>query len=289
MDAQKIGKSIAFLRKRYGMTQSDLADRLSVTDKAVSRWERGLGVPDISLLVKLSIILDTDIESILEGNLTHLDLRWKGILNMNYADGIHADTSIFGKCSVYLQMSFLMLAGVKDIYIRGTKRDVEFAQESFGIGEKLGLTIEYQIIDNVSLDEALQSDFFRAVNQDNGIMLINGLDFLYGKDVTKYFRRIMYDGKSPVRLADFQHKLTSIYFFPAREETVKEITNDDISKQIKYQILERGVITFSIKNDTDILNASTLFKIIEEYQEEKIADLSGIAIRRGLIDGGEIL
>ena len=289
MNAKKIGKSIAFLRKRYGMTQSDLADRLSVTDKAVSRWERGLGVPDISLLVKLSIILDTDIESILEGNLTHLDLRWKGILNMNYADGIHANTSIFGKCSVYLQMSLLMLAGIKDIYIRGIKRDVEFAQECFGTGEKLGLIIEYQITDNVSLDEALQSHFFCVVNQDNGIMLINGLDFLYGKDVTKYFRRIMYDSKSPVRLADFQHKLTSIYFFPAKEENVEEITKEDISKQIKYQILERGVITFPIKNQNDILNASTMFKIIEEYQEEKIADLKEIAIRRGLIDGGEIL
>lgn len=289
MDAQKIGKSIAFLRKRYGMTQSDLADRLSVTDKAVSRWERGLGVPDISLLVKLSIILDTDIESILEGNLTHVDLRWKGILNMNYADGIHANTSIFGKCSVYLQMSLLMLAGIKDIYILGVKRDVEFAQECFGTGEKLGLTIEYQTTDHVSLDEALQSDFFRAAIQDNGIMLINGLDFLYGKDVTKYFRRIMYDSKEPVRLVDFQHKLTAIYFFPAIEENAEEIVNEGISRQIKYQILERGVITFPIKNDIDILNASTLFKIIEEYQEEKIADLKEIAIRRGLIDGEELL
>lgn len=54
-----------------------------MTDKAVSRWERGQGVPDISLLSRLSIILDTDIESILEGNLTHLELKWKDILNLD--------------------------------------------------------------------------------------------------------------------------------------------------------------------------------------------------------------
>ena len=84
MDAKRVGRSIAFLRSYYGMTQKEIAERLGVTDKAVSRWERGQGVPDISLLSKLSIILDTDIESILEGNLMQVELKWKGILNLEY-------------------------------------------------------------------------------------------------------------------------------------------------------------------------------------------------------------
>ena len=52
MDATKVDKSIAFLRKYYGMTQGDLAERLGVTDKAVSRWERGQGAPDISFIIQ---------------------------------------------------------------------------------------------------------------------------------------------------------------------------------------------------------------------------------------------
>ena len=80
MDALKIGRSIAFLRKRYHMTQRQLASYLHISDKAVSKWERGLAIPDVSLWGKLSIILDTDIESILEGNISSFDVRWNGVL-----------------------------------------------------------------------------------------------------------------------------------------------------------------------------------------------------------------
>lgn len=48
-------------RKAKGLTQKQLADRLSVTDKAVSKWERGLGFPDIKLLEPLSQALDVSI------------------------------------------------------------------------------------------------------------------------------------------------------------------------------------------------------------------------------------
>ena len=52
MNAEKICIAIKILRKRKGLTQHQLADKLGVTDKAVSKWERGLGTPDISMLNK---------------------------------------------------------------------------------------------------------------------------------------------------------------------------------------------------------------------------------------------
>ena len=67
MDVKKVGKAIAFLRKRAGYTQKDLADRIGISDKAVSKWERGLGCPDISLLEDLSKILDVSILELLKG------------------------------------------------------------------------------------------------------------------------------------------------------------------------------------------------------------------------------
>lgn len=54
MDAEKFGRFIAEMRKERGMTQAELAERLNVTYQAVSRWERGRGFPDISLLEPLS-------------------------------------------------------------------------------------------------------------------------------------------------------------------------------------------------------------------------------------------
>ena len=58
MDPEKFGVFVALCRKEKNMTQLELAQELKVTDKAVSRWERGKGFPDISLLVPLAEALD---------------------------------------------------------------------------------------------------------------------------------------------------------------------------------------------------------------------------------------
>lgn len=67
MDNNKIGNFIASVRKEKNLTQKELGDKLFVTDKAVSKWERGLSLPDITLLSKLSEILDVEIIDILDG------------------------------------------------------------------------------------------------------------------------------------------------------------------------------------------------------------------------------
>lgn len=61
MDAHKLGRFIAENRKAKGMTQRDLAIKIEVTDKAVSRWERGMGFPDISTLEPLAEALDVSL------------------------------------------------------------------------------------------------------------------------------------------------------------------------------------------------------------------------------------
>lgn len=67
MDAQKTGKIISIKRKNMNMTQGELAKKLHVTDKAVSKWERGVSFPDISLLIPLSEILNISLYDLLKG------------------------------------------------------------------------------------------------------------------------------------------------------------------------------------------------------------------------------
>lgn len=67
MDSRKIGQFIAEERKQKQLTQKDLAEKVGVTDKAVSKWERGLSCPDISLLAPLSEMLDVTISELLNG------------------------------------------------------------------------------------------------------------------------------------------------------------------------------------------------------------------------------
>jgi transcriptional regulator with XRE-family HTH domain len=62
----KVGRNIADLRKRSGMSQMSLADRLSISYQAVSNWERGESMPDISKLPQLAHILDVSIDEILD-------------------------------------------------------------------------------------------------------------------------------------------------------------------------------------------------------------------------------
>lgn len=65
MDNRKMGQFIAGLRKEKHLTQKELADRLHITDKAVSKWERGLSCPDIALLSNLAQILDITVDELL--------------------------------------------------------------------------------------------------------------------------------------------------------------------------------------------------------------------------------
>jgi len=69
MDCSKVGKLILGLRKEKDMTQKQLADAMNISDKTISKWERGLGCPDVSLLRGLSEVLNVDIEKILLGDL----------------------------------------------------------------------------------------------------------------------------------------------------------------------------------------------------------------------------
>lgn len=69
MDNAKIGKLIYKLRKEQNMTQLQLAQQMNISDKTVSKWERGLGCPEVSLLPEVSKLFGVDLEKLLSGQL----------------------------------------------------------------------------------------------------------------------------------------------------------------------------------------------------------------------------
>ena len=69
MDQMKTGLLIRTLRLRRSLTQRELAERLHISDRTVSKWERGCGAPDVSLLSALSAALGTDTDTLLNGSL----------------------------------------------------------------------------------------------------------------------------------------------------------------------------------------------------------------------------
>lgn len=73
MDQGKIGKFIAECRKNKNMTQADLAEKLNITDRAVSKWETGKGMPDYSIVLELCKRLDISVNELLSGETINTD------------------------------------------------------------------------------------------------------------------------------------------------------------------------------------------------------------------------
>ena len=66
MKKETFGNMVAALRKEKGMTQLELAEKMCVTDKAVSKWERDLSFPDVSSIPKLAEILEVSVDELMQ-------------------------------------------------------------------------------------------------------------------------------------------------------------------------------------------------------------------------------
>ncbi|HCD46335.1 MAG TPA: XRE family transcriptional regulator [Lachnoclostridium sp.] len=84
MENSKVGSIIRTLRQEHGMTQKELADKMNLSDKTISKWERGLGLPDISLIPELSQLLGIDIMNLLAGDMTPNNFAGGNMKNTRY-------------------------------------------------------------------------------------------------------------------------------------------------------------------------------------------------------------
>ena len=124
MDYSKIGKFIAAERKAKKLTQKKLADSLYVSEKTISKWETGNGVPDTNSLQKLCEILDVSINELLNGerlsNNQYVSKAEKQILNLQHAKS-QADKHlltmeiVIGVLSIILMLSLTMVAALLEM------------------------------------------------------------------------------------------------------------------------------------------------------------------------------
>ena len=73
MDQVKIGKFIAVCRKKANLTQMQLAEKLNITDRAVSKWETGKAMPDSSIMLELCDVLKITVNDLLCGEVVTMD------------------------------------------------------------------------------------------------------------------------------------------------------------------------------------------------------------------------
>lgn len=295
MDVEKIGKAIKELRQRAGYTQSELAECLDVTDKAVSRWERCLGIPDVSLLAKLCNLLNTDIDNLLEGNISYLEHSWRGVLILDETEAeILPDTILQGKRSIYIPMSYFFLAGIKQITILGKGKYLEAAQRVLENGEKFGAVFTYS--DNEK----------RVFNDESSLMIVHSGAFVYGPNLTRYFQRAITNTRGICYLAipqvvgkeriyfDSTRRVKSECEMPAKYYEVpicfcKERNIDlyhmprEESSLHTAEPLGRGMLYRQIETWNDVTEVSNFIRFIEDSSGNNLYCLEEIAWRRGLI------
>lgn len=312
MDVERVGKAIAFLRKRAGYTQKDLADRIGISDKAVSKWERGISLPDTSLLGKLSILLDTDTDSLLSGDVIHHDSRWSGVLWMgDNPSGIGAGTMIFDKPLVYYLIGYFMLVGIKDIRIECDEAGKEFIRSTLGNGERYGIRISLEGGGGIS-----------APNY----MVVLGRNIVYGVDQTRFFQRAMMNPgrftvlSMPRGMRDGQQGLN----FDSDKKIVEDGAEDQVSTQYNYyympiffcsseqfdglgdlgkltpdsfeqigeiytEVLDRGYVQLPVDTWDDVSEASAFIRTVQKACGMEVYCLEEIAWRRGMITTEQLI
>ena len=145
MDQIKIGKFIAERRKSLGLTQARLGEMLGITDRAVSKWERGISLPDSSIMLELCGILKITVNDLLCGEIVTVD-NYKEKFEQNMLDMVKQKEKsdkellalewIIGIFSIIILLGFTFLASFLDMqaWLRITLIAVGFILGLVGIG-----------------------------------------------------------------------------------------------------------------------------------------------------------
>ena len=118
MDNEKFGQFVRSMRKERQMTQQQLAERLHLTDKAVSKWERGLSLPDISMLEHLARELDVSVVELLCGERKEENIRKDAVEELlvdTMSDSLRKEKRVRRRCFILLA-TVLVLAVLTVFY-----------------------------------------------------------------------------------------------------------------------------------------------------------------------------
>lgn len=135
MDAQKIGTFIQTRRKALGLTQGSLGEKLNVTDKAISRWERGVGLPDIQLLEPLAEALHVTVLELMRG-----ECMEEASIPVEAADAVLTDTLTLAKRKKHGRVLLVFLCFAAYFVVFALRHDPKFYELGWLFWlEKVGL------------------------------------------------------------------------------------------------------------------------------------------------------
>lgn len=197
MNNEKFGKFIAELRKEKNMTQKDLASKLKITDKAISKWERGLGFPDIVLLKPLSEIFEVSITELLNGEIQEnnkIDIETQVIQIINRVEEQKKIKKKKNRCIVIIIIAILCIIFSLSIFTQIKMCTYNPIRAAIGyIGLEV-LDVDYAVVQNIPNKVICAKEQFdiEQYMEDKGFIELKGRQLGY--------MRVFADGNTTVNI-----------------------------------------------------------------------------------------
>ena len=222
MDINNIGKFIKEKRIEKKLTQQKLGEMLYVTDKAVSKWENGKGLPDITLLKKLAKILDVDVTDILDGGVKNnnksIDEKIKEIQNEINNKNRRKRKKLI--TIIIVLLIILTITIFRNINLGYTKKDVYYSHSDKNI--KLGVPIGSFFIKNNDRSYKMYNFSSSSIIENETKKYLKSLKYLSCNNTIYY-----YDEESNISIINYSIK-NNILFSTLSYEIVENdycITN----------------------------------------------------------------
>lgn len=248
------GRIIKEKRIEAGFTQQTLAAALHITDKAISKWERGLCLPDVSLLPKLSLLLDVDLDVLMAKSIEQEE--WIGVIDIRDCDFSHI---IYDKPLVYYLLIHYLLLGIKKIHVLTDEANRKYLQgQPF---TNLGFHFSFDKPDVANM------------------MILNRPWFLFGSDLTQQFQGAMLSERN-------------ITLVPANQEPVFFFSRgsfyfSDPKKFIKTaakRTLGRGMVCLDMSDYGKMLDAANFVRLYQQNTGLMIGDLKEVVLNHKSVE-----
>lgn len=239
MNTEKIGNFIAKKRKEKNLTQRELATKIGVTDRAVSKWERGMGCPDVTLLEDVSVALDISIVELLNGEemedptIIEKDL----IKSMNYSKSYTKEkiknslNTILVTIIVFIS-TILIFANIINSYLLNISYEVTHAR---GIEHTI---TNIEVLSNRILnDQGIYSDedYKKIVSH------INKVNEILGSHKTKeYLFKDKYSMRDYYEFEEYLNKEMEYFLFESKQNNKYKLLlkydSNIVEKLLTYQL-----------------------------------------------------
>ncbi len=264
----KKGNIIAELRREAGFTQKTLAEALHITDKAVSKWERGLSLPDVSLLPKLSLLLGADMSLLLSPGGKHPHEGWMGLIDLRN-HRVDLRQKAYDKPMVYFMLMHYLLLDVRQICVLCSEENQEYLKQE--LFKDLGFRFSF--------------DFESCANHD--LMILNRPCFLFGSDLTRQFQGAMVS-ESVIALAP-EYAKAPFLFCPAEYMPIYRKNPEYLYEISTTRTLGRGMVCLDMETADDLLDIAAFVRIYQGRSNLQIGCLEEIAYKKGIISEEKLL